>query len=136
MDHDQALQINALEGYVLDDLSAAERDAFEWHLFSCRLCAEDLMWLGDLIDTLKDPVIAERFHTPHPIAAYVLEDLSPERSQEFELHMKTCNSCARNVKLGKCLLKRFLESNTQLGDGTRLLHCLRFVRWFRLVFGD
>jgi len=40
MTHEEAVQSKAAEGYLLDELAAQERDAFEQHLFDCPICAE------------------------------------------------------------------------------------------------
>jgi hypothetical protein len=40
MTHEEAIQSNAAEGYLLGELRDAERDAFEEHFFDCRVCAE------------------------------------------------------------------------------------------------
>ena len=42
MDHAEATASQATERYLLDDLSAAEADAFEEHYFDCAECADDL----------------------------------------------------------------------------------------------
>lgn len=42
MDHGEAIQMMAAERYLLDELTADERDSFEQHLFGCEECALDL----------------------------------------------------------------------------------------------
>jgi hypothetical protein len=42
MTHDAAVKSMATERYLLEEMSDAERDAFEEHFFSCVECAEDL----------------------------------------------------------------------------------------------
>jgi anti-sigma factor RsiW len=42
VDHKTAVQSLATERYILDELSAAERDEFEEHLSDCRQCMEDV----------------------------------------------------------------------------------------------
>ena len=42
MDHQQARDSHAAERYLLNELAGAERDAFEEHFFTCRLCADDV----------------------------------------------------------------------------------------------
>ena len=42
MRHDQAVTTMAAERYLLDELTEAERDAFEEHYFTCPECAEDV----------------------------------------------------------------------------------------------
>ncbi len=42
MDHKQAISIHAAEGYLLGDLTAAERNGFEEHFFDCDACFSDV----------------------------------------------------------------------------------------------
>jgi hypothetical protein len=42
MSHEEAITNQVAASYLLGDLSAAERDAFEEHYFDCRVCAEDV----------------------------------------------------------------------------------------------
>jgi Putative zinc-finger len=42
MEHDEAIAQHATERYLLNELSAGERDAFEDHFFDCPHCAEDV----------------------------------------------------------------------------------------------
>jgi Putative zinc-finger len=42
MDHLEAKRLHASEKYILGDLSADQRDAFEEHYFDCAECAEDV----------------------------------------------------------------------------------------------
>ncbi len=42
MSHEEAITNQVAASYLLGDLSAAERDAFEEHYFDCRICAEDV----------------------------------------------------------------------------------------------
>lgn len=42
MNHSDAIESNAAEGYLLGDLSEAERDAFELHYFDCSVCTETI----------------------------------------------------------------------------------------------
>lgn len=42
MNHAEAIESKAAAGYLLGELSEAERDAFEEHFFDCRVCAEDV----------------------------------------------------------------------------------------------
>ncbi len=42
MSHDQAVATMAAERYLLDELTDADRDAFEEHYFTCPECAEDV----------------------------------------------------------------------------------------------
>ncbi len=58
MEHEAAADSQAVERYVLGELSAIERDAFESHYFDCRQCAEDVRAASVFIANLK-PVLAE-----------------------------------------------------------------------------
>lgn len=42
MDHDQAVQLMAVERYLLDEMASELRDEFEEHLFDCAECTVDL----------------------------------------------------------------------------------------------
>lgn len=42
MDHDEALTQHAAERYLLNEMSAVERDAYEDHFFDCPHCAADV----------------------------------------------------------------------------------------------
>lgn len=42
MDHSEAQQSHAAERYILNEMTAGERDGFEEHFFDCRLCAKDV----------------------------------------------------------------------------------------------
>jgi anti-sigma factor RsiW len=42
MDHREAVESMASERYLLDEMGAGERDAFEEHFFTCDACAEDM----------------------------------------------------------------------------------------------
>jgi hypothetical protein len=42
MDHNEAQQSQAVERYILNEMSADERDGFEEHYFDCRVCGEDV----------------------------------------------------------------------------------------------
>jgi hypothetical protein len=42
MDHEGATQTQAVERYILGDMPAEERDAFEEHYFTCGTCAEEV----------------------------------------------------------------------------------------------
>lgn len=42
MDHEEAIRIQASEGYMLGDLTSSELEEFEEHFFTCSECSEDL----------------------------------------------------------------------------------------------
>jgi hypothetical protein len=42
MDHESAIQTNAVERYLLGEMPVEERDSFEAHYFDCAACAEDI----------------------------------------------------------------------------------------------
>jgi hypothetical protein len=60
MDHDQAMKMHAAERYLLDELSADERDDFEEHYFMCAKCADEVRSAFTLADNthavLKDEI--------------------------------------------------------------------------------
>lgn len=73
MDHETAIRTNAVDRYLLGDLSTDERQEFEEHFFSCGECSEDLHAGAILVDNSRallreeflDPVPASPGATPH-----------------------------------------------------------------------
>jgi hypothetical protein len=53
MDHHEALRREAVEKYLLDELSPQERDGFEAHFFDCPECAADLKTTAAFLDEAK-----------------------------------------------------------------------------------
>jgi hypothetical protein len=53
MDHETALRTQALERYVLEEMSPAERDRFEEHYFSCQECAETVQRSAALVAAIR-----------------------------------------------------------------------------------
>ncbi len=56
MDHATAVSTNAVERYLLKELSTSERDAFEEHLFDCSVCAEDVKATAAFLDNCQSVV--------------------------------------------------------------------------------
>jgi putative zinc finger protein len=54
MTHAEAEETQAVERYLLGELSDDERDQFEAHLFDCLTCAEDLKDAATFVDTSRD----------------------------------------------------------------------------------
>lgn len=54
MDHNEALQSQACEKYLLGELSPAQRDAFEEHYFSCAECAAQLRSAADFLGSARE----------------------------------------------------------------------------------
>jgi hypothetical protein len=61
MDHNEALQCQACEKYLLGELSPAERDAFEEHYFSCAECAIQLRSAADFLGASREILAASPF---------------------------------------------------------------------------
>ena len=53
MKHEFAIATHAVERYLIGDMPAEERDAFEDHYFSCQDCAEDLRITAQFIENAK-----------------------------------------------------------------------------------
>ncbi len=53
MDHQEALRRQAVEKYLLDELSPEEREAFEEHFFGCPECAADLQATAAFLEGAK-----------------------------------------------------------------------------------
>jgi len=54
MDHQSAIQLMAVEKYVLNELPPALRDEFEEHFFDCQECAFDLRATATFLDLAKN----------------------------------------------------------------------------------
>jgi hypothetical protein len=53
MDHNLASETYAAERYLLGEMPAEERDEFEEHFFSCRVCGEDVQIASVFIENAK-----------------------------------------------------------------------------------
>ncbi|MBV9067339.1 MAG: zf-HC2 domain-containing protein [Acidobacteria bacterium] len=53
MTHDEAKKSMAAEAYILDDLEAAERNAFEEHFFDCTDCTADVLDAARIADGIR-----------------------------------------------------------------------------------
>ena len=53
MDHNEALQLQAVEKYVLGELPPPLRDEFEGHFFECQECALDVMAAAEFVDNVR-----------------------------------------------------------------------------------
>ncbi len=60
MDHEEAIRLQAVDRYLLNELTNGERQAFEEHFFSCSECSEDLHAGAILIDNSR-AVLREEF---------------------------------------------------------------------------
>ena len=74
MDHNEALQCQACEKYLLGELSPAQRDAFEEHYFSCAECAIQLRSAADFLGASCEILAANPVQQNKPDAA-----LAPRR---------------------------------------------------------
>lgn len=68
MDHQEALRLQAVEKYILGELTPALREQFEEHYFDCSECATDLKAVGSFINgsrlVLQEEEISSRV-SPH-----------------------------------------------------------------------
>ncbi len=53
MEHQEVLQLGAVEKYLLGELPAPQRDEFEQHFFDCRECAADLRMTAQFLDIAR-----------------------------------------------------------------------------------
>lgn len=53
MDHKTAIRTQALERYLLEEMSPVDRDNFEEHYFSCRECAEAVQMSAALVASVR-----------------------------------------------------------------------------------
>ncbi len=54
MNHDQALELQAAEKYVLGELPPAQREEYEEHYFDCPECALNVKALAAFVDTARE----------------------------------------------------------------------------------
>jgi hypothetical protein len=66
MDHSEAIKLEAIERYVLGDLSVSEVEEFERHFFDCPQCSEELRTMSILQDSARAAYIE---HGPGPFTA-------------------------------------------------------------------
>src|SRR5580658_5432488 len=66
MDHAEAMQMRAVERYMLSDLSVSEVEDFERHFFDCPQCSEELRTLTILQDNARAVFVEP---VPSPSAA-------------------------------------------------------------------
>jgi Putative zinc-finger len=67
MDHHQAIQLTAVEKYLLDELPPELRDEFEEHYFDCQECATDLRATAGFIDAAKSEFTVNPVKKPGPV---------------------------------------------------------------------
>ena len=60
MDHNEALQLQAAEKYILGQLSQVQREGYEEHYFDCAECAVDIKALATFADTTREVLRQER----------------------------------------------------------------------------
>lgn len=53
MDHELAIQNQAVERYVLDEMEPQEREAFEEHFFICEVCATEVRATSEFADEAR-----------------------------------------------------------------------------------
>jgi hypothetical protein len=70
MEHQEAIRIQAVDRYLLGELTAVEREEFEEHFFSCGECSEDLHTGAILVDNSR-AVLREEFPDPVPASPAV-----------------------------------------------------------------
>jgi hypothetical protein len=70
MEHKEAIRIQAVDRYLLGELTAVEREEFEEHFFSCGECSEDLHIGAILVDNSR-AVLREEFPDPVPASPAV-----------------------------------------------------------------
>lgn len=66
MDHQEAIQLGAVEKYCLDELPAAQRSEFEAHFFDCRECASELRVTAAFLDIARAELKRGKFVSAAP----------------------------------------------------------------------
>ena len=79
MDHAEALQSQAVEKYLLGELSTAQADEFAEHFFDCEECATDLRMTSAFVDTTKKVLATDGARTPQPIPKRSSSQWQPAR---------------------------------------------------------
>ena len=59
MNHEQAMQTQAAERYLLGELDGPEREAYEEHFFGCAVCAEEVSTGADFVRAAHDYFVDE-----------------------------------------------------------------------------
>jgi hypothetical protein len=54
VEHQQAIQLGAVDKYLLGELPTAQRDEFEEHFFDCRECAAELRMTAQFLDIARN----------------------------------------------------------------------------------
>src|SRR5271165_6641259 len=63
MDHNQAIELNAAEKYVLRELPEDLQEAYEQHFFDCSICAADIKAAAIFAETTRE-IFAEEHDRP------------------------------------------------------------------------
>jgi Putative zinc-finger len=66
MDHQQAIQLGAVEKYLLGELPGPQRAEFEEHFFDCRECASELRMTADFLDIAREELKSRNLGSPAP----------------------------------------------------------------------
>jgi hypothetical protein len=69
MSHEQAVSIQAVERYLLGELTDQERDAFEAHYFDCTACFEQVQMSGEFLRHARDVLDSKPKPQPNWLAA-------------------------------------------------------------------
>src|SRR5690348_16134936 len=65
MNHQQALDSMAVERYVLNEMTATDRQAFEEHYFNCPECLEAITYASDFLEVGRE-YVQEEVKTTRP----------------------------------------------------------------------
>lgn len=80
MDHNEALQSNACEKYLLGELAPDLRDAYELHYFSCAECASQLRSAADFLTASRQILAESPVSVPHTKFQHASGEWQPRRS--------------------------------------------------------
>jgi len=83
MNHEQAIQGQAAERYLLDEMDGTEREAYEEHFFDCAACAEEVKAGVAFARATRDYFATVPAATPAPVRKPA--ELKPTRSSWFNL---------------------------------------------------
>lgn len=81
MEHEQAVRTQAVERYLLGELSEKERDAFEAHYFDCKACYDQVAVGEDFLSNARQVLASEATDTK-PAQDHAGVQLARERQTE------------------------------------------------------
>lgn len=101
MEHNEATLTNAVERYMLDELTSSEKEAFEEHFFVCPICAEAVR-AGDIFLENARSVFGEQLRRPFTPA------VAPEKPKWWTAWLRPAFMTPAAVAAGFALVTIYL----------------------------